>query len=80
AAPLPSPQAMHAALDADWESLRSFVAFVEAGSLSGAARALGVTHATIGRRLHLLEEAFQGPLYLRRAEDVELTRLGESVL
>ncbi|MFX5785551.1 hypothetical protein ABTE36_23945, partial [Acinetobacter baumannii] len=40
----------------------------------------GVTHATIGRRLHLLEEALQGPLYLRRAEDVELTRLGESVL
>jgi hypothetical protein len=24
---------MHAALDADWESLRSFAAFVEAGSL-----------------------------------------------
>jgi DNA-binding transcriptional LysR family regulator len=39
-----------------------------------------VTHATIGRRLQQLEEAMQAPLYLRRAEDVELTRLGESVL
>lgn len=75
-----SARTVRAALDADWESLRSFAAFVEAGSLSGAARALGVTHATIGRRLQLLEEALQAPLYLRRAEDVELTRLGESVL
>lgn len=77
---VPAHQTVHAALDADWESLRSFAAFIEAGSLSGAARALGVTHATIGRRLQQLEDALQAPLFLRRAEDVELTRLGESVL
>ncbi|BEV13920.1 LysR family transcriptional regulator [Herbaspirillum sp. DW155] len=75
-----SPQSLRAALDADWESLRSFAAFIDAGSLSGAARALGVTHATIGRRLQQLEASLQAPLFLRRAEDVELTRLGESVL
>ena len=48
---------MHAALDADWESLRSFAAFVEAGSLSGAARALRLDPATVGRRIARLEQA-----------------------
>jgi len=73
-------QSARAALQADWESLRSFAAFIDAGSFSGAARSLGVTHATIGRRLQQLEAAMQAPLFIRRADDVELTRLGESVL
>jgi DNA-binding transcriptional LysR family regulator len=64
----------------DWEGLRTFVAFIEAGSLSAAARTLGVTHATISRRLQLLEHALQGPLCVRRGDDIELTRLGETVL
>lgn len=65
---------------ADWESLRSFVAFIDAGSLSGAARMLEVTHATIGRRLQQLEQSLGAPLFSRRADDIELTRLGETVL
>jgi DNA-binding transcriptional LysR family regulator len=65
---------------ADWESLRSFAAFIDAGSLSGAARALEVTHATIGRRLQQLEQSLGAPLFSRRADDIELTCLGESVL
>ncbi|WP_244940142.1 LysR family transcriptional regulator [Herbaspirillum seropedicae] len=72
--------AARAALHADWESLRSFAAFVDAGSFSGAARVLGVTHATIGRRLQQLEQTLAAPLFIRRADDIELTRLGESVL
>ena len=68
------------ALPVDWEGLRSFAAFVEAGSFSGAARVLGVTHATVSRRLHMLEHALQGPLFTRRGDDTELTRLGETVL
>lgn len=75
-----APQSAHATLQADWESLRSFAAFVDAGSFSGAARTLGVTHATISRRLQQLEAAMQAPLFIRRADDVELTRFGESVL
>ena len=35
---------------ADWEDLRHFAALAEAGSLSGAARLIGVEHATIARR------------------------------
>ncbi|MFS2117901.1 helix-turn-helix domain-containing protein, partial [Herbaspirillum frisingense] len=69
----PATHSAHAALQADWESLRSFVAFIDAGSFSGAARLLGVTHATIGRRLQLLQAAMQAPLFIRRADDVELT-------
>jgi DNA-binding transcriptional LysR family regulator len=66
--------------DPDWEGLRTFVAFIEAGSLSAAARTLSVTHATISRRLQLLEHALRGPLFVRRSDDIELTRLGETVL
>nr|WP_233170927.1 LysR family transcriptional regulator [Herbaspirillum sp. ASV7] len=60
--------------------MRSFAAFIDAGSLSGAARMLEVTHATIGRRLQQLEQALGAPLFSRRADDIELTRLGETVL
>ncbi|WP_240475694.1 LysR family transcriptional regulator [Herbaspirillum rhizosphaerae] len=67
-------------LPADWEGLRTFAAFVESGSFSGAARMLGVTHATVSRRLQMLEHALQGPLFTRRGDDTELTRLGETVL
>ncbi len=73
-------RSVSASEQADWESLRSFAAFIDAGSLSGAARALGVTHATIGRRLQQLEQSLGASLFLRRADDIELTRLGESVL
>jgi len=68
------------AAQADWEALRTFAAFIDAGSFSGAARALEVTHATVSRRLQMLEQSMRAPLFTRRADDVELTRLGETVL
>ncbi|MEG4642022.1 MULTISPECIES: helix-turn-helix domain-containing protein [Paracoccus] len=34
----------------DWDDLRLFLALARAGSLSGAARVLGVTHSTVFRR------------------------------
>lgn len=67
-------------LSADWEGLRTFAAFIESGSFSGAARTLSVTHATVSRRLQMLEHALHGPLFTRRGDDTELTRLGENVL
>ena len=39
----------------DWENLRHFLAVGRAGTLSGAARALKVDHATVSRRLAALE-------------------------
>ncbi|WP_348635313.1 LysR family transcriptional regulator [Herbaspirillum sp. LeCh32-8] len=67
-------------LRTDWEGLRTFAAFIDAGSFSGAARALEITHATVSRRLQMLEASLGAPLFIRRADEIELTRLGESVL
>ena len=53
--------------------------FVEQGSFSAAARKLGLTHATVSRRLRLLEQHFGGSLYERRGEDFDLTTLGQAV-
>jgi DNA-binding transcriptional LysR family regulator len=38
-----------------WDDVRFFLAVARAGSLSGAARALGVGHVTVGRRITLLD-------------------------
>ncbi len=61
----------------DWDDLRYFLAVVRAKSLAGAARTMGVEHTTVGRRLTALERALGGALVLRRADGLQLTRLGE---
>lgn len=48
-----------------WELYRSFLAVVREGSLSGAARALGLTQPTIGRHITALEEALGASLFTR---------------
>ena len=40
----------------DWEDLRYVLAVADKGSLSGAARKLGVNHATVLRRVNAFEE------------------------
>jgi DNA-binding transcriptional LysR family regulator len=44
------------AIDFDWNQVRAFLATVEEGSLSAAARALGLTQPTLGRQVSALEE------------------------
>src|SRR5215831_15714702 len=39
-----------------WDDVRFFLAAAREGSLSGAARVLGVGHVTVGRRLAFLEK------------------------
>ncbi|MBI3453059.1 MAG: LysR family transcriptional regulator [Rhodospirillales bacterium] len=51
----------------DWSDLRVFVELVRQKSLSGAARALGVTHATIARRVARLESMLGQSIVDRRA-------------
>ena len=53
----------------DWEDVRAFAAVVRLGSLSAAARELGLNHATVARRL----EALEGSL---GAAPVQRTRTG----
>ncbi|MCX4163472.1 MULTISPECIES: LysR family transcriptional regulator [Paraburkholderia] len=64
----------------DWENFRFFLAIAQAGSLSGAARALKVDHATVGRRLSALEEELQARLIDRLPRSCQLTALGRQVL
>ncbi|WP_322014260.1 LysR family transcriptional regulator [Paraburkholderia sp. J12] len=48
-----------------WELYRTFLAVLTEGSLSGAARALGITQPTAGRHIEALEVAFGQPLFTR---------------
>lgn len=48
-----------------WELYRSFLAVLAEGSLSGAARALGITQPTVGRHIAALERALGQVLFTR---------------
>jgi molybdate transport repressor ModE-like protein len=64
----------------DWQDVRVFVALARHGSLSAAARALSVNHATISRRVQGLEESVGEKLVERRAEGYVLTSAGMHAL
>lgn len=49
----------------DWNDLRVFLAIARGGSLGAAARLLGISHPTVGRRLHVLEKD-SGEVFFRR--------------
>ncbi|SDP91431.1 DNA-binding transcriptional regulator, LysR family [Rhodoferax sp. OV413] len=53
------------ATDIGWELYRSFLGVLQEGSLSGAARALGVAQPTVGRHIAALEKALKLPLFTR---------------
>lgn len=53
------------AIDPDWSLWRSFGAVVEEGSLSAAARKLGLTQPTIGRHVEALEQSLGAKLFER---------------
>src|SRR5215470_11904946 len=48
-----------------WELYRSFLSVLQEGSLSGAARALGLTQPTVGRHISTLEELLGLVLFTR---------------
>lgn len=60
----------------DWDDLRHFAALAEAGSLSAAARRLGIEHATVARRILSLERTLAVPLVDRRGRRWTLTEAG----
>jgi DNA-binding transcriptional LysR family regulator len=64
----------------DWDDIRTFLAITRTGTLSGAARALGVGQSTMSRRLAAQEERAGAQLLQKTAGGYELTALGESVL
>ena len=64
----------------DWNSLKVFLAIAHQGSLSAAARELGVNHSTVFRRLNAFEESVGGKLFERINNQYELTTLGHELL
>ena len=64
---------------ADWEDLRHFVALAREGTLSAAARMLGVDHATVARRVAALEADTGLKLIDRRARSYQLTDDGKRI-
>ena len=64
----------------NWDDLRYFLLAVRARTLAGAARAAGVQHTTIGRRLTALERSLGAPLFRRGPEGLALTPLGETLV
>lgn len=64
----------------DWDDLRYFLRAVQETTLAGAARAMGVEHTTIGRRLTALERALGCPVVLRGPDGLRLTPLGARLI
>ncbi|PRC94632.1 LysR family transcriptional regulator [Solimicrobium silvestre] len=60
----------------DWNDLRFFLALIDAGTLSGAARMLGVEHTTVARRIDALEAPLMVRLFDRFPKGWSLTSAG----
>jgi molybdate transport repressor ModE-like protein len=63
----------------NWDDLRLFLAVARSGSISGAAKSLGVQHSTVSRRMRQFEEKLGARLIERKQGGYALTRAGEKV-
>jgi len=64
----------------DWSLAQAFIAVAEKGSLSAAARELGVSQPTLGRQVKALEEQLATTLFRRQPKGLSLTAEGEALL
>ncbi len=64
----------------DWNQARAFLVTAQEGSLSAAARALGLTQPTLGRQVTALEEALGVTLFERTGRSLILTKAGKELL
>lgn len=64
----------------DWNRMRAFLATAETGSLSAAARQLGLTQPTLGRQVSALEDELGLALFERTARSLTLTDAGRDLL
>ncbi len=64
----------------DWDALKSFLAVARSGRLTVAARALGVDHSTLSRRIAGLEEGLGVRLFDRHPSGYTLTSRGARLL
>ncbi|MEM8630173.1 MAG: LysR family transcriptional regulator [Pseudomonadota bacterium] len=64
----------------DWNRARAVLVTAEEGSLSAAARALGVTQPTLGRQVAGLEEELDVILFERVGRSLQLTETGRALV
>lgn len=64
----------------EWGDVRVFLAVIRNGSFGEAARRLGVSHPTVGRRIKALEDEAQQALFRRTREGLVLTDAGDGVM
>lgn len=64
----------------DWDRIRIFLAVARAGQILGAAKQLGLNHATVGRQLSALEEDLGTRLVERQNLGCALTPAGEALM
>ena len=64
----------------DWNHLRAFAATAEAGSMSRAARQLGLTQPTLSRQIAALEATLGATLFERIGKALALTETGRALL
>lgn len=64
----------------DWNQARAFLATAEEGSLSAAAKALGLTQPTLGRQVAALEDELGVMLFDRSGRSLSLTPSGLELL
>jgi DNA-binding transcriptional LysR family regulator len=64
----------------DWALIQSFCAVAQAGSLSGAARALGQSQPTVGRHIKTIETSLGVELFHRVPRGLTLTETGLEIL
>ncbi len=64
----------------NWDDLKIFLAAARAGQFLGAARRLGLNHATVARRITALENASGAVLFQRQTTGVTLTEAGERLI
>ena len=64
----------------EWSDVRIFLAIARTGTLGAAARALQLSHPTVGRRLRALEEATGQTLFQRTADGFIPTEEGNAVI
>lgn len=64
----------------EWSDVRIFLAIARTGTLGAAARALRLSHPTVGRRLRALEQATGHTLFQRTADGFIPTEEGNAVI
>jgi len=64
----------------NWDDLRFFLALARSGSISAAARELGVNHSTVSRRIQALEEKHGVQLFQRQSGGYQMLDAADAIL